>query len=166
MRTSPPAQNALPAPRSTMARTEGSGSHSSSWPSNARNMSSVSAFSALGRSRVAMPRPARRSKRIQSVTRGRPSEDRGLAVGAPQLLQPLDDVSHAGTRAHELDGGRHDVGRVVLGHLDELVEERVELGVVALLAHALQPLDLPLLGGRVVRVQFDVELLVLVDVGV
>src|SRR5256885_3687964 len=164
MRTSPPAQNALPAPRSTTARTEGSGSHSSSFRWNARIMSSVSAFSAFSRSSVATPRLPRRSKRIESVTAA--SEDRVLAIRPPELLETLDDVAHAGASAHQLDGDRHHVLRFVLGHLHELFEERLPLGVVSVLANALQPLDLPLFRGRVVRVELDIELLVLVDVGV
>src|SRR3954468_22726043 len=104
-----------------MACSEESGSHSASFRWKARIMSSVSAFSAFSRSSVATPSLARRSNRIESVTAGPSlSEHRILAVGAPQLLEALDDVAHARARAHEIDGDRHDVLRFVLRHLDEL----------------------------------------------
>ena len=47
---------------------------------------------------------------------------------------------------------------------DQPVEQRGDLRVVALAAHALQALDLALGGRRVVGVHLDVELLVRLDV--
>src|SRR6266496_5878911 len=98
-----------------------------------------------------------------TASRKSDSEYRRFAIGAPDRLEPLDDVAHRGAILHELDGDRHDVLLLVACHVDELVEQLVDATLVTLATNAVQARNLALGRRQVVLVRLDVELLVRLD---